>query len=142
MTIEASQAAYRQASIGPEDVDVVELHDCFAPAELSHYENLGLCPIGEGARLIREGATNIEGPIPVNPSGGLLAKGHPISATGAAQICEITWQLRGQAGQRQTNGRRGTGPRIGLAQNPGGITPSLSFAHVNIHVLVKDSSLN
>lgn len=141
MTIEASQAAYEAAGLGPEDMEVIELHDCFAPAEISHYENLGLCKIGEGARLIREGETAINGTIPVNPSGGLLSKGHPISATGVAQVCEITWQLRGQAGQRQVQGRRGDGPRVGLAQNPGGITPSLSFAHVNIHVLARESTL-
>ncbi len=141
MTIEASNAAYAQAGLGPKDIDFIELHDCFASAEISHYENLGLCPIGEGARMIREGETNIEGRIPVNPSGGLLSKGHPISATGAAQICELTWQLRGQAGQRQVPGRTGKGPRIGLAHNPGGITPSLSFAHVNVHILKREDAL-
>jgi acetyl-CoA acetyltransferase len=97
--------------------------------------------VGEGAKLIREGITSIEGTMPVNPSGGLLSKGHPISATGAAQICELTWQLRGQAGQRQVAGREGKGPRIGLAHNPGGITPSLSFAHVNVHILKKEDAL-
>jgi acetyl-CoA acetyltransferase len=141
MTMQASAAAYEQAGIGPDDLDLVELHDCFAPAELSHYENLGLCEVGEGAKLIREGITSIEGTMPVNPSGGLLSKGHPISATGAAQICELTWQLRGQAGQRQVAGREGKGPRIGLAHNPGGITPSLSFAHVNVHILKKEDAL-
>ncbi|MCC6382312.1 MAG: thiolase family protein [Dehalococcoidia bacterium] len=141
MTMQASRAAYEQGGLGPEDLDLVELHDCFAPAEISHYENLGLCAVGDGAKLVREGATNIEGRIPVNPSGGLLSKGHPISATGAAQICELTWQLRGEAGQRQVAGRSGQGPTIGLAHNPGGITASLSFAHVNVHILKREDAL-
>lgn len=93
--------AYEMWGSGPEDLDVVELHDCFTIAELCHYEGLGLCQEGEGKELLISGATEIGGKIPVNPSGGLLSRGHPVGATGLAQVAEITWQLRGQAGQRQ-----------------------------------------
>lgn len=111
----AAEKAYRQAGLGPEDLDVVELHDAFTIAEIMHYEGLGLCPPGEGSRLIREGATELGGKIPVNPSGGLLSRGHPVGATGVAQIVEIVEQLRGEAGQRQVQGAR-----VGLAHCMGG----------------------
>lgn len=97
MTRKAAAQAYETAGLGPEDLDVVELHDCFATAELLHYENLHFCEWGEGPRLIEEGRTELGGDLPVNLSGGLLSKGHPIGATGVAQICELTWQLRGTA---------------------------------------------
>ena len=97
----AAQFAYEQAGLGPKDVDVAEVHDAMAPAELYHYEELGFCGEGEGARMIEDGRTKITGDIPVNPSGGLAGKGHPVGATGLAQVAEIVWQLRGEAGQRQ-----------------------------------------
>jgi len=97
----ASQSAYGQAGIGPEDIDLVELHDCFATAELVHYENLGLCADGDAGKLIDSGETALGGRIPINVSGGLLSKGHPLGATGIANIFEITTQLRGEAGARQ-----------------------------------------
>jgi acetyl-CoA acetyltransferase len=106
----AAKEAYKKAGIGPEDLSQVELHDCFATAELLHYENLGLCPDGEAGRLIDEGATKIGGKIPVNASGGLLSKGHPLGATGVANIVEIVWHLRGEAGGRQVEGSK-----VGLA---------------------------
>jgi acetyl-CoA acetyltransferase len=102
----AAKAAYEQAGLGPEDVDLVELHDCFATAEIVHYENLGLCGDGEGGRLIDDGETALGGRIPVNVSGGLLSKGHPLGATGIANIYEITTHLRGEAGKRQVEGAR------------------------------------
>jgi acetyl-CoA acetyltransferase len=102
----AAQTAYEQAGLGPKDVQLVELHDCFATAEIVHYENLGLCGEGEGGRLIDEGATSLGGRIPVNTSGGLLSKGHPIGATGIANIYEVTTQLRGEADKRQVEGAR------------------------------------
>ncbi|MCX5832033.1 MAG: beta-ketoacyl synthase N-terminal-like domain-containing protein [Deltaproteobacteria bacterium] len=111
----AADEAYRMASFGPEDIDVVEVHDAFTICEIIHYEGLGLCPIGEGGRLIDEGATELGGRIPVNPSGGLLSRGHPIGASGVAQVVEIVWQLRGEAGQRQVRDAR-----VGLAQIMGG----------------------
>jgi acetyl-CoA acetyltransferase len=94
------------AGVGPEDLDLVELHDCFATAEILHYENLGLCVEGEGGRLIDSGETSLGGRIPVNVSGGLLSKGHPLGATGIANIYEIATHLRGEAGERQVEGAR------------------------------------
>lgn len=106
----AAKEAYEKAGIGPEDLSQVELHDCFATAELLHYENLGLCADGEAGKLIDEGQTAIGGRIPVNASGGLLSKGHPLGATGVANIVEVIWHLRGEAGARQVEGSK-----VGLA---------------------------
>jgi acetyl-CoA acetyltransferase len=103
-------AAYEQAAIGPDELDLVELHDCFATAELVHYENLGLCAAGEAGRLIDAGETALHGRIPVNVSGGLLSKGHPLGATGIANVYEIAMHLRNEAGSRQVEGAR-----LGLA---------------------------
>jgi acetyl-CoA acyltransferase len=127
----AAQKAYRMASLGPEDLDVVEVHDAFTICEIVHYEGLGLCSPGEGGRLIEEGATELGGRIPVNPSGGLLAKGHPVGASGVAQVVEIVWQLRGEAGKRQVNN-----PRVGLAQIMGGSKEADTKA-CTIHILIK-----
>jgi len=102
----AAKQAYEMAGLGPEDLDLVELHDCFATAEIVHYENLGLCADGEGGKLIDDGETAHGGKIPVNVSGGLLSKGHPLGATGIANIYEITTHLRGEAGKRQVEGAR------------------------------------
>ena len=98
---DAATAAYEEADIGPEDVDVVELHDCFTGAEILATEALGLVEDGEGGAAATEGRTSLGGELPVNPSGGLKAKGHPIGATGVAQLVELTEQLRGEAGDRQ-----------------------------------------
>jgi acetyl-CoA acyltransferase len=97
----AAKKAYETASVGPEDIDLIELHDCFATAEILHYENLFLCKDGEAGRMIDEGATALGGKIPVNVSGGLLSKGHPLGATGIANIYEVSTHLRGEAGKRQ-----------------------------------------
>jgi acetyl-CoA acetyltransferase len=102
----AARKAYEMAGVGPEDVDLVELHDCFATAEILHYENLGLCKDGEAGRMIDTGATALGGKVPVNVSGGLLSKGHPLGATGVANIYEVTTHLRGEAGKRQVEGAR------------------------------------
>jgi len=101
LTRNAAKQAYERAGIGPDDLDLVELHDCFATAEILHYENLGLCKDGEAGRLIDEGETTHGGRTPVNVSGGLLSKGHPLGATGVAGIFEVTSHLRGRAGARQ-----------------------------------------
>jgi len=98
--------AYEMAGVGPEDIDLVELHDCFATAEILHYENLGLCGEGEAGRMIDEGEVALGGRVPVNVSGGLLSKGHPLGATGIANIYEISTHLRGEAGGRQVEGAR------------------------------------
>ena len=105
---------YERAGIGPGELDVVETHDCFSVAEIIACEKLGLCPEGEGGPLLESGATRLGGRIPVNPSGGLLAKGHPLGATGLGQIAEIVTQLRGEAGKRQVEGAR-----VGLTSNMG-----------------------
>ena len=122
----AAAQAYEMAGLGPEDLDLVELHDCFATAEILHYENLRLCGEGEAGRLIDSGATALGGRIPVNVSGGLLSKGHPIGATGVANIVEIVKHLRGEAGARQV-----AGAKIGLAH-------VLGFgAAAGVHILEK-----
>ncbi len=110
LTRRAAEQAYEQAGVGPEDLDLVELHDCFATAELVHYDNLKLCEPGGAVDFFRSGATWRDGSTPVNVSGGLQSKGHPISATGIANVWEICHHLRGEAGDRQIEGAR-----IGLA---------------------------
>jgi acetyl-CoA acyltransferase len=107
--------AYDMAGVGPEDLDVLEVHDAAAPAELMIYEELGLCGPGEGPKLLASGETALGGRVPVNPSGGLLAKGHPIGATGCAQLVELVDQLRGRCGARQVDGAQ-----VALAENGGG----------------------
>jgi acetyl-CoA acyltransferase len=102
----AAKQAYEMAGLGPSELDLIELHDCFATAEILHYENLGLCPDGEGGTIIDAGETALGGRIPVNVSGGLLSKGHPLGATGIANIYEISTHLRGEAGKRQVDGAR------------------------------------
>jgi acetyl-CoA acyltransferase len=123
--------AYAAAGVGPNDIDVIELHDASAPAELMEYEELGLCKVGEGGRLIEDGVTALTGKIPVNPSGGLLSKGHPIGATGCAQLTEIFWQLRGEAGERQV---KGGNAKIGMTQNGGGMMRGEAAA-MAVHIL-------
>jgi acetyl-CoA acetyltransferase len=110
LTKNAAAQAYEAAGIGPADLDLVELHDCFATAELVHYDNLGLCEEGGAADFFRSGATWRDGTTPVNVSGGLESKGHPIAATGIANVWEICHHLRGEAGDRQIEGAR-----VGLA---------------------------
>ncbi|MDQ1501374.1 MAG: hypothetical protein QOI86_4714 [Actinomycetota bacterium] len=111
--------AYDASGVGPEDLDVCEVHDAAAPAELMIYEELGLCGPGEGPKLLASGETALGGRVPVNPSGGLLAKGHPIGATGCAQLVELADQLRGRCGARQVDGAS-----VALAENGGGFLGS------------------
>jgi acetyl-CoA acyltransferase len=116
-TIEiTSKIAYEYAGLGPEDIQVAEVHDAMAPIELIHYEELGFCAPGDGVKLLDEGRTKITGDIAVNPSGGLAGRGHPVAATGMAQVAEIVWQLRGEAGGRQVTSK----PKVGLIQTSGG----------------------
>jgi acetyl-CoA acetyltransferase len=110
-----SAEAYEEAGIGPVDLDVIELHDASAPSEIFAYESLSLCAKGEGGRLVEEGVTKLGGRCPVNTSGGLLRKGHPVGATGIAQIVELTEQLQGRSGERQVEGAK-----VALAHNGGG----------------------
>ena len=106
MTQAAAQQVYEQSGMGPENVDVVELHDCFSCNELITYEALGLCPEGKAGEFVDSGAQTYGGQVVVNPSGGLISKGHPLGATGLAQCCELTWQLRGDAEKRQVEDAR------------------------------------
>lgn len=125
----AALRAYEAAGIGPEDISCAEVHDAAAPAELMIYEYLGLAEPGEGPRLLASSATRLGGRMPVNTSGGLLAKGHPVGATGIAQVCEATWQLRGEAGARQV-----PGARFALTQNAGGWLDD-DNAVASVHIL-------
>lgn len=130
ITARAARQAYEQAGVSPGDVNVVELHDAFTIAELLYYEALGLARRGEAVPLLRSGATALGGRVPVNPSGGLLAKGHPLGATGVAQMVEILWQLQGRAGARQV-----PGARIGLTQCTGGGIAGVDHAASSVHLL-------
>ncbi|MFC1824775.1 thiolase family protein [Thermodesulfobacteriota bacterium] len=115
LSTRAASEAYEEAGIGPEDVDVAELHDPFTIMEIMHYENLGFCERGEGGKYIDEGRSEIGGDVAVNPSGGLQSKGHPLGATGVAQVAEIFWQLREEADKRQV-----PGAKVGIAHTMGG----------------------
>ena len=128
----AASGAYEAAGLGPQDVDVFELHDAAAPAELMQYSEIGLCGEGEGPRLIREEVTALGGRFPVNPSGGLLSRGHPLGATGCAQVVELVTQLRGRAANRQVHGAR-----TALAINGGGWLDG-SYALAVATILQKD----
>jgi len=127
-----AKIAYEMAGVGPEDLDVVELHDAFASEEITRYEDLMLCKVGEGIDLIRSGATELGGRIPVNPSGGLLSLGHPLSASGVRNICEIVWHLRGQAGERQI-----PNAKVGLAHMAGGNVVRLEVGACSVHILAR-----
>ncbi len=120
--------AYEKSGLGPEDIDVAEVHDAVAPGELRTYSGLGFCEAGQEAEFFREGHTQITGDIPVNPSGGLSARGHPIGATGLYMIGELTLQLRGEAGARQVKGRKGQGVKVAMASNGGGVVEGGSGA--------------
>ena len=111
----AAKEAYEWAGLGPEDISLAEVHDCFTIAEFLRCESFGLCPEGEYGQWVDRGWTEINGRLPVNPSGGLLAKGHPVGATGVAQVAEVVWQFRGQAGKRQVKD-----PKVGLTHCSGG----------------------
>ena len=123
----AAEEAYSQARITPKEINIAELHDAFTSVELISYEDLGFCRTGEGKELIRKGYTNFDGKLPVNVSGGLKAKGHPISATGISQVYELVKQMRNQAGERQVDN-----VKYGLAQNIGG-----AGSTVTVHILKK-----
>jgi len=123
----AAEEAYKQTGISPSDIDIAEMHDAFTSVELISYEDLGFCKKGDGKEMIRKGITNIDGKMPVNTSGGLKAKGHPISATGVSQIYEIVKQMRNECGERQVSD-----VKYALAQNIGG-----AGSTVTVHVLRK-----
>ncbi|GAA2592660.1 thiolase family protein [Dactylosporangium fulvum] len=126
-----AKRAYERAQLGPEDIHVAEVHDSFSIAEIIHYEDLGLCEAGEGGKLVESGDTSLGGRLPVNPSGGLLNRGHPLGATGVAQIVELADQLRGRAGERQV-----PGARHALAHISGGFQEG-DFATSGITILAR-----
>lgn len=129
ITVRGARQAYEEAAIGPEDVDVAEVHDAFTIAELLYYEALGFCERGDAAGLLEDGETSLGGRIPVNPSGGLLSKGHPIGATGAAQVVEVVRQLRGDCGDRQVEDAR-----VGLTHCTGGGISGFDHGACSIHM--------
>jgi acetyl-CoA acetyltransferase len=131
----AARAAFNQAGLEPDDIDVAEVHDACSAAELWLYEEVGLAKPGGAAQLIRSGATQLGGRIPVNVSGGLLARGHPLGATGCAQLVELADQLRGRCGDRQV-----PGARIALAQNSGGILDDGDEAVAAVTILIQASA--
>ena len=131
ISIRAAKEAYERAGIGPEDIDVCELHDPFTIAEIVHYEDLGFCKPGEGGRYIDEGMSEIHGKgVAVSPSGGLLGRGHPLGATGIAQVSELFWQIRGEAGERQV-----PNAKVGLAHVVGGGVTNLESGACSVHIL-------
>ncbi len=120
LVADTARAAFERAGIGPDDIDVLEVHDAFTIGEIVATEALGLCELGGGGALVESGHTSLGGAQPVNPSGGLLARGHPLGATGLGQIAEIVWQLRGMAGRRQVDGAR-----VGVVETMGGGTAGI-----------------
>jgi benzoylsuccinyl-CoA thiolase BbsB subunit len=132
ITVRGAAELYEASGIGPDDVDLAEVHDAFTIAELLYYEALGFCAKGEAAKLLRDGDTSVGGRIPVNPSGGLLSKGHPIGATGVAQIVEVVRQLRGQCGDRQVEGAK-----IGLTHCTGGGISGFDHGVCSIHLFAR-----
>lgn len=129
ITYESARDAYEAAGIGPGDLDVIELHDAFTIAELVYYEALGLCAQGESADYLNAGKTTYGGDVVVNPSGGLLSKGHPVGASGVAQAVEMYWQLTGQAGARQVEDAR-----LGLSHVTGGGIAGLDHGACTVHI--------
>jgi benzoylsuccinyl-CoA thiolase BbsB subunit len=125
-----AKMAYEMAGVGPEDLGVIELHDAFANEEILRYEDLSLCGIGEGTRMLRDKDTWIGGKLPVNPSGGLLSLGHPLSASGIRVMAELVLHLRGQAGERQT-----PNAKVGLAHMLGGPVAGIEAGVCSIHIL-------
>ncbi|WKZ83158.1 MAG: thiolase family protein [Acidimicrobiia bacterium] len=132
LTRKTAEAAYEKAGIGPEDVDFAEVHDCFSIAEVLRVEGLGLFPQGGYPAAVERGEADIGGRLPINPSGGLIGKGHPLGGTGVAQVVELVRQLRGEAGERQIEGAR-----VGLAHCRGGKAVGIEGAACTVQVLVK-----
>ncbi len=130
VAVRTGRAAYEMAGLGPGDVDVAEVHDAFTIGEILAYENMGLCSRGEGGRLVEEGVTALGGRLPVNPSGGRLSLGHPLGATGVAQVVELARQLQGRGGSRQV-----ADARVALAYVVGGSTPGIGSGASAVHIL-------
>jgi benzoylsuccinyl-CoA thiolase BbsB subunit len=129
ITVRGAHEAYEEAGLGPDDINLAEVHDAFSIAELLYYEAFGFCARGEAGRMIESGQADLDGRIAVNPSGGLLSKGHPIGATGAAQVVEVVRQLRGEAGARQV-----AGAKVGLSHATGGGISGFDHGACSIHI--------
>jgi acetyl-CoA acetyltransferase len=129
ITVRCARETFEAAGLGPQDIDVAEVHDAFTSAELMYYEAFGFCEPGQAAHLLESGATSLGGRIPVNPSGGLLSKGHPVAVTGAAQVVEVVRQLQGRCGARQVEGAR-----IGLTHATGGGISGFDHGVCAIHI--------
>jgi benzoylsuccinyl-CoA thiolase BbsB subunit len=132
ITVRGAKEAYEESGVGPRDIDVAEVHDAFSIAELLYYEAFGFCERGAAGEFIESGASTFGGDIVVNPSGGLLAKGHPVGATGAAQVVEVVRQLRGEAGARQVEGAK-----VGLTHATGGGVSGFDHGACSIHILAR-----
>lgn len=128
----AGEQAWEQSGYGPDDIDFVEMHDCFTIAEIVRLEGLGVVPVGEGGEWTEAGDTSLGGKLPVNVSGGLLSRGHPVGATGVAQLCELTWQLTGRGGGRQI-----ANPNVGLAYCKGGTVSGTDGGSVTVLVATR-----
>lgn len=135
ITYDCALEAFEEAGVSPQDLNVIELHDAFTVAELVYYEALGLCAPGDGVKLIRDGQTSFGGQVVVNPSGGLLSKGHPVGASGVAQAVEVFWQLTGSAGDRQV-----PDARLGLTHVTGGGISGLDHGACCIHIFERAES--
>ena len=135
VTVRCAKETYESCGLGPEDIDVVECHDAFTIAELLYYEALGFAPAGRGIELLKSGATSLGGRVPFNPSGGLLCRGHPPGASGAAQLVEVARQLQGRCAARQVGRDRARAPRVGLTHVTGGGIHGFDHAACCIHVL-------
>ena len=131
LTQRTSKLAYESAGIGPKDIDLAEIHDAFTIAEMMYYEALGFCEKGGALGMVERSDTSLGGAKPVNPSGGLLCRGHPVGATGVAQICEAVWQLRGEAGKHQVEGAR-----VALTHCTGGGISGLDHGACAVHILM------
>jgi benzoylsuccinyl-CoA thiolase BbsB subunit len=127
--VRCANDTYEEAGIGPDDIDVAEVHDAFTSAELMYYEAFGFCKRGEAAQFLQSGATSLGGRIPVNPSGGLLSKGHPVAATGAAQVVEVVRQLQGRCGGRQVQNAK-----VGLTHATGGGISGFDHGVCAVHI--------
>jgi len=130
ITRETAAKAYKEAGCSPSDIHIAEVHDAFTIGEILAYENLGFCEVGAGGAMIADGYTERSGPLPVNASGGLLARGHPLGATGVAQIAELALQIRGEAGAGQV-----AKAELGLAHAVGGSIPRIGMGACGVHIL-------
>jgi acetyl-CoA acetyltransferase len=133
ITYRATNEAYKSAGITAQDIDLAEVHDAFSIAEILYYETMGFCEKGEGYKFIRDGKAALEGDVAVNPSGGLMSRGHPVGASGVAQLVEVFWQLTGQAGKRQVKNAK-----LGLTHVTGGGISGVDNGACGVHILMAD----